>query len=292
MTLQQLSYILAIDQHRHFARAAEACHVTQATLSMMVQKLEAELGVKLFDRTRQPVVPTALGERVLAQARVVVQQADHLRELVAAEQEGITGEVRIGVIPTLAPYLMPGFLKRFGAAHPAVTVHIHELTTEVLLARLKAGVLDTGLLATPLQDSSLLEDVLFYEAYVLYTGQDEPAEEGPVNPKMLDVSRLWILEEGHCMRADVLSLCALNRRKQAASKHLYQAGSIETLKNLVDIHGGYTILPERALVTFSPEQQARVRRFNTPEPKREISLVYAQTYPKKKLVAAVRGVVG
>lgn len=289
MTLQQLTYILAIDQHRHFARAAEACHVTQATLSMMVQKLEAELEVQIFDRSRQPVEPTPLGRRILEQARAVLHQATGLQELVREEREGLQGELRLGIIPTLAPYLLPPFLSRFAEEHPGVRLHVSEHTTATLVEKLRAGQLDMALLSTPLHEPALREQPLFQEAFVLYVGPDEKLPKGPLTPKALDVDRLWLLEEGHCMRDQVLSLCELNRRREeGGARLLYQAGSIETLRHLVDHQGGFTLLPEMAARHLSSELQARVHRFASPEPMREIGLVSLATYPRRRRLEAVR----
>lgn len=292
MTLQQLTYILAIDQHRHFARAADACHVTQATLSMMVQKLEAELEVQIFDRSRQPVEPTPLGRKILEQARAVVQQAAGLQELVREEREGLRGELRLGIIPTLAPYLLPPFLSRFAEQYPAVRLHVSEHTTATLVEKLRSGQLDMALLSTPLHEHGLREKALFQEAFVLYVGPDEHLPKGPLTPKALDVDRLWLLEEGHCMRDQVLSLCELNRRREeGGARLLYQAGSIETLRHLVDHQGGFTLLPEMATRHLSPEQKARIHRFTSPEPAREVGLVSLATYPRRRLLEAVRSMI-
>lgn len=287
MTLQQLHYILALDAHRHFGRAAEACHVTQATLSMMVQKLEQELGCRLFDRSRQPIVPTDLGARIVAQAREVVRQAERLQELAADERQGLQGELHLGIIPTLAPYLLPALLGALGAAYPGLRLHMAEHTTAVLIDKLRTGTLDMALLSTPLAEAGLRQEALFDEPFRLYAA---PAEQGtplPAHPKQLDPAKLWLLEEGHCMRDQVLAFCQLARRQPANERPVYQAGSIETLRQLVDQLGGYTVVPALAVATFGPEAEARVHPFAAPAPSRQISLVCAESYPRERLLLAV-----
>ncbi|HXB30886.1 MAG TPA: LysR family transcriptional regulator, partial [Puia sp.] len=173
MNLQQLDYIIAIDTHRHFQQAAKKCFVTQATLSMMIQKLEDELGVKIFDRSKKPVKPTDIGEKIIAQARRIAAEAARVSELIKEEKGEVSGELRIGIIPTLAPYLLPLFLKKYVTDYPQVKLLINEFTTSTIIDRLKDGQLDAGILATPLNDNSIKEQVMFYEKYFLYVNKNE-----------------------------------------------------------------------------------------------------------------------
>lgn len=288
MNLQQLEYIIAVDNTRHFLRAAENCFVTQATLSMMIQKLENELGVKIFDRSKQPVKPTAIGEKIISQARRIVSEAARMKEIIKEERGEISGELRIAIIPTLAPYLLPLFLKDFTSKYKKVKLIISEQTTANIIENLKIGKLDAGILATPLNDTSIKEQVLFYEKYFLYVNDNERGfNKHYVLPADIDINRLWLLEEGHCMRSQILNLCELKKQYEVDEKLHYEAGSIETLKNLVENNFGITIIPELATFNLSKSQKKRLRYFTSPTPVREISIVTHRQYVKHKLIEAL-----
>lgn len=282
MTLQQLEYIVALDTHRHFVTAARHCFVTQATLSMMIRKLEDELGVRLFDRSRQPVTPTPIGTALVAQARLVLQEARRLSELVSEEQGAVSGELRLGVIPTVAPYLLPRFLPALMQAYPALQVRITEANTGELIERLEAHTLDAALLATPLERPTLAELPLFYERFYVYAAPGEKLpRKGPVRADDIDTDRLWLLSEGHCLRTQALQLCG----GQAGPRRLaFETGSLEMLLRLIDTQGGLTIVPELAIDSLSSRQQKKVHPFRNPAPVREISLVTAPHYARRKLV--------
>ncbi len=284
MNLQQLEYLLAVDAHRHFAKAAEQCHVTQPTLSMMIQKLEEELGIKIFDRSRQPVVPTHAGEALLAQARVILREAERFREIAKAEEESLSGVLRVGIIPTLSPYLLPLFLQAFMARYPGIRLKIAERTTTALTEALHKGQIDVAILVTPLNDATLREDPLFYEAFVVYSGHDYAKEF--LLPEDIDPHHLWLLEEGHCFRSQILNICELRRKDQLTVE--YEAGSLETLKQLVDAQNGITILPELATLYLTDAQQRKVKHFAAPEPVREVSLVTHRHLVKQRLVEALK----
>lgn len=284
MNLQQLEYLLAVDAHRHFAKAAEQCHVTQPTLSMMIQKLEDEIGVKIFDRSRQPVVPTHAGEALLAQARVILREAERFRELAKAEENSLSGELRMGIIPTLSPYLLPLFLQSFMSHYPDIRLKIAERTTTALIEALHKGQLDVAILVTPLNDATLREDPLFYEAFVVYSGIDYAKEY--LLPEDIDPHQLWLLEEGHCFRSQILKICELRRKDELSVE--YEAGSLETLKQLVDAQNGITILPELATLYLTAAQTQKVKRFAAPEPVREVSLVTHRHLVKQRLVEALK----
>ncbi|MCS6928723.1 MAG: LysR substrate-binding domain-containing protein [Saprospiraceae bacterium] len=284
MNLQQLEYLIALEAHRHFGKAAAECFVTQPTLSAMVQKIEEELGVKLFDRSRQPIALTDAGERLLPQVRVILREVERLREMAREEERDLKGELRIGVIPTLSPYLMPLFLPHFVKKYPAVRLKVTERVTEILIERLHKGLLDAAILATPLEDPLLTEHVLFYEAFVVYSSH--PFTKESLLPEDLDVNELWLLEEGHCFRSQILKLCDLREKHHPAVE--YQAGSLETLKHLVDAQHGVTILPELVLSTLTPAQMTKVKRFAEPAPVREISLVTHRHAVKERLLKALQ----
>ena len=285
MNLQQLEYIIAVDKLKNFVKASEACFVTQATLSMMIKKLEEELDVKLFDRSKQPVKTTDVGEKLIAQARKIVSESKKLKEIILDEKGVVSGELKIGIIPTLAPYLLPLFLKQFMQSYPLVKLIINEYTTDVIMHKLKTGDIDAGILATPLHDAAITEHVLFYEKYYLYVNQKEKGfDKKYVLPKDIDVNRLWLLEEGHCMRSQILKFCALKKQNESEEHFHYNAGSIETLKNMVDTNFGMTIIPELTTHHLTSSQQKRIRSFKSPEPVREISLITHREFIKAKLI--------
>lgn len=288
MNFQQLEYIVAVDTYRHFATAAEKCFVTQPTLSMMIQKLEDELGARIFDRSKQPVVTTDLGKPIVEQARIILKETAHLRELVRERQGTVAGELKVGIIPTLAPYLLPLFVKTFLKKYPLVKLIITELRTENIIEQLKSGILDVGIMVTPLGDAQLTEMPLFYEEFVVYASPAEPiAAKKYVLPEDIDVRRLWLMEEGHCMRSQILNLCELRKQVRDHDNFHYEAGSIETLVKMVEANAGATILPELAVKDLSAWQIKHVRYFSDPAPVREVSMVIHRHYVRRKLVDAL-----
>ena len=256
MNIQHLKYVLAVDTHRHFAKAAEKCFVTQPTLSMMIRALEDELGIKIFDRSRQPVVPTEAGEVVIAQAKIIVQEAERMKEIIHELKGEIKGELKLGIIPTVAPYLLPLFLNSFLKKYPLLKIKITELTTQQIIEKLKNHHLDVGILATPLNNEALKEQPLYYEQFVVYASRNEKLMKKKfLIPADIDPNHLWLLEEGHCLRTQILNLCELRKKGLETSNLEYEAGSIETLKKMVDTNNGITILPELALEELSCKRQ-------------------------------------
>ncbi|PVY38535.1 hydrogen peroxide-inducible genes activator [Pontibacter virosus] len=289
MTLVQLEYLLAVDTYRHFATAADHCFVTQPTLSMQLQKLEEELGVQLFDRSRVPVRPTEIGKEVIAQARLVVAESKKVKELVQNQKQELSGELRIGIIPTLAPYLIPLFVTAFMEKYPDVRLVVQELLTEEIVQKLNYELLDVGLLVTPLEDKSIKELPLFYEAFVAYINPAHPlAGSRAISPEQLDLDDLWVLNEGHCFRSQVLNIC--NRGGSAIpSGHFdYKSGSLETLKRIVETQRGLTLLPELSVLDMPVEKQSLVHTFREPQPQREVSLVVHRSFLKKRLIEALQ----
>ena len=256
MNIQQLEYIVAVDTYRHFAKASEKSFVTQPTLSAMIQKLEEELSVKIFDRTRQPVMPTRQGEEIVRRARLILAEVNGLRNFAMELKEEATGELRLGIIPTLAPYLLPLFLKSFREKNPGLTLFIKDLKTDEILAGLKKGELDMGLLATPLHEAKLTEHFLFCEELFAYAdGCYGISKDKPLTPQELDFDNLWLIEEGHCLRSQVMNLCELEQYDARNVNLHYEAGSIETLINIVDLHKGMTIIPELAVFNLRMSQE-------------------------------------
>lgn len=283
MNLQQLEYIVALDIHRNHAKAAEHCHVTQPTLSMMVKKLEGELGIKIFDRG-QPLKPTASGEIVIGRARQILQEIKNLKQFISSEKDSIQGAFRLGVIPTLAPYLLPRFLNEFLAQHPETSFTVIEMQTEDIIKNLKTGRLDVGILVTPLDDKEIREIPVFYEPILLYTSPSlKYYQQEKVAIKSLNSDKLLLLEEGHCFRGQVMNLCPADGKRPHQQLH-YQSGSFETLKAMVDNEYGYTLIPELAVDT----KRKQVKRFISPEPVREVSLAVHTGFVKEMLIVKLR----
>jgi LysR family hydrogen peroxide-inducible transcriptional activator len=287
MTLTQLEYIVALDTYRHFVLASEKCFVTQPTLSMQIQKLEEELDVKIFDRTKQPVIPTEIGVSIIAQARIALREAGVIRQVIAEQKDNMSGEIRIGIIPTLAPYLLPQLFKNIREKYPQINLVIKETITEEIVQELKNNHLDCGIVVTPLKDNSIKEDILFYEELFVYVSKKNSLHDKKyVLPSEIDPNQLWLLEEGHCFRSQILNLCEL--RKYANVNFKYETGSIETLKRMVDKSDGITILPELAVMEFNQAQMKHVKRLKDPSPAREVSLVTHRDHLKTKLIKTLK----
>ncbi|SHK29009.1 hydrogen peroxide-inducible genes activator [Rhodothermus profundi] len=287
MTLTQLAYAVAVDTYRHFGRAAEHCHVSQPTLSMQLQKLEEELGVQLFDRSRKPILPTPIGERVLAQARVILRECERLYELVRENQETVQGTLKLGVIPTLSPYLMPLVTPLLQDQYPELTVQVDELTTEQILEALITDRIDAGLIATEEDRPGLRRKALFREPFVAYLGAGHPLlANSQLDPAQLRLEDIWLLKEGHCFRDQVLQVCSRREEAGPVPQLRFESGNLETLRLLVDQLGGVTLLPLLATHYLSPEARARVRYFREPVPHRTIYLIYVRTHLKRRLLDA------
>ena len=241
MNLQQLEYIVALDKHRHFQRAAEACGVSQPTLSALIQKLEEELDLTLFDRKSHPISTTESGRAVVDQARVVLYHIAQLKEMTRSEKELDRGTIRIGVIPTVAPYILPRLFKQMQQMFPQIELHAFELRTAVIIEQLRKAELDMAILATPLEQPDFLEIPLYYEKFLAYISPQESIyQEKEIAASQMPTKHLWVLKEGHCMRNQIFNFC----EEPSDYNGFYEAGSITTLVNIVDENGGYTIIPE------------------------------------------------
>jgi len=287
MTITQLEYIVALDTHRHFALAAEKCFITQPTLSMQIQKLEEELGVKIFDRTKQPVIPTEIGTNIITQARITLREAHLIKQMINDQKDTLSGDLRIGIIPTLAPYLLPALYKSMRDKYPHLNLIIKESITEDVIYELKNNRLDCGIVVTPLKDPSIKEDVLFYEELFVYVSKKNAlSAKKYVLASEIDPNELWLLEEGHCFRSQVLNICELKKSSDFHFK--YETGNIETLKRMVDKSNGITILPELAVMEFNKARLNLVKRLKQPSPAREVSLVTHRDHIKTKLIKTLR----
>ena len=284
MNIQQLEYIVALDKHRHFQRAAEACGVSQPTLSSLVQKLEEELDLTLFDRKSHPICPTDSGRAVIDQARVILYNIAQLKEMTRSEKEMESGMVRIGVIPTVAPYVLPRLFKQMQKASPQIELRAFELRTAVIIEQLRKADLDMAILATPLEQPNFLEIPLYYEKFAAYVSPNEDLyQKEEIAACDMPTEHLWVLKEGHCMRNQVFNFC----QTKSAYSTTYEAGSIDTLIKIVDENGGYTVIPELHLPLLHDGQQKHVRQLAAPTPVREISLVIREDYVRERLINAV-----
>ncbi len=286
MTLQQLEYVVALADHRHFVRAAESCHITQPTLTMQLKKLEDEIGFQLFDRTKKPIELTPTGELVVMKAREILRETILLKDLVIQERDSLKGEFRIGVIPTVAPYLVPRFLNTFVKQNPNTQLIIQELQTHEIVQALKSDQLDIGIAATPLEERNIRELALYYEPFLLYgfEGHHSLTKE-EVEVDNLATNDLLLLSQGHCFREQALAVC--NDAQQGKEKRgfHYESGSIEALTALVDQQMGITLVPELAIT--KQIKKVNIRRFKAPEPSREISLVVLNSFAKEQLLTAL-----
>ena len=282
ISLTQLEYILAIDTYRHFAKAADACLVTQPTLSMQLKKLEEELQLVIFDRSKQPIIPTDA-----EQARIILREAKKIDQIAKHYDDSFEGSLSIGIIPTLAPYLLPYFLGDFLKKYKQIKLVIQELTTEEIIFKLNKDEIDVGILATPLHENNLIEEPLFYEEIKVFAHYNHPLTKKK-NLDHKDILRddIWMLSHGNCFRSQVINICSNPIKMNDQLK--YESGSIETLKKMVEMEGGFTLLPELAVLELSNKRINQIAEFKKPKPLREISLVYARSVSKKKLIDVLK----
>lgn len=281
MTLQQMEYIVAVDKYRHFAKAAESCGVSQSTLSSLVQKLEFELDVTIFDRNTHPVRPTAVGEEIINRAKTVLFNAAQVRELVAARKGESVGRVSLGITATVAPYLLPKMFKYMSSNHPDIQLHIEEARVSAIISQLERGEIDVALLATPVNSDELLEIPVYKERLMAYVSPWEAIHDDlNLQTDRLPVDSVWVLREGYCPNRGVFPFC----NSTSGRKTVYEAGSVETLIRIVDENGGYAIIPELHIPLLNESQQANVRRLTQPEPKREIAFVVHRYFVRERLL--------
>lgn len=295
ITLTQLSYIVAVSQTRNFGLAAKACFISQPTLSMQIQKLEEELEATLFDRSKKPVELTTIGKQIIEQAQIVLQEAFRIEEIIKAEKGEISGVFVLGIIPTLAPYLLPLFLEKFTAKYPEVKLVVEELQTRQIIQKLKKDEIDAGLLVTPLNIKGIVERPIFNEPFMVYLAPNHPLLSlNKISDKDLDLDDIWLLNEGHCFRDQAIAICKKARGKGIKHKNLiFESGNLETLKRLVDQRFGYTLVPSLAVLGMpASEQKKKLRYFRSPVPTREVSLVYSRAFLKKSIIEALYKEIG
>ncbi len=286
MTLTQLEYIVALDNYRHFVTASEKCFVTQPTLSMQIQKLEQELDVVIFDRKKQPIEPTVVGQEIIRRARAVLREARGIKDFIKSERGIVEGELKIGIIPTLAPYLIPRFLIGFIQKYPKLRPVIEESQTQELLQKLYTDKIDMAILVTPIQEKGLEEIPLFEETFVAYLSENHALlEKQTLSLKDLESKDLWILNEGHCFRNQVMNLCQFQPNQER--QFVYESGSLETLSRMVELEFGYTLLPQLATLTLEGREHL-LRYFENPQPVRQVSLMVKRGFLKRHLIDMVK----
>jgi LysR family hydrogen peroxide-inducible transcriptional activator len=285
ITLTQLEYIVAVDTYRHFGRAAESCFITQPTLSMQIKKLEEDLEIIIFDRSRHPLLPTDVGQRIIDQARIVLKQNEEINNIVKDHKNQVSGLIRIGIIPTMAPYLLPLFIGNYKKKYPNIFIKVVEQTTENIVKLLNKDLIDVGILATPLKEEKINEKPIFYEEMLIYANPSHSIHKlKEVTVKDIATPEIWLLSDGHCFRDQVINLCSFLGTTDSLLPFHFEAGSLETLMNIVDKEGGLTLIPELAKLGMSEKKLANVLSFTNIKPLREVSLVYSRHFAKYKLI--------
>lgn len=290
MTLTQLHYMTAVAEYGNFTIAADKCYVTQPTLSMQVQKLEEELGVKIFNRATKPILLTDIGKKILIQAKRITEEATRMQDIVSIEKGFIGGEFKLGIIPTVMPTLLPMFLNTFTKKYPKVDLKIEELTTQNITKMLEEGHLDAGIAATPLVLNSIIELPLYHEPFVGYIPQGNPLHKlEQIEIDDLSMTDILVLEDGHCFRNNVLNLCQMNRIER--NPFDLKSGSFETLINLADEGLGMTLLPFLHGNSLSESKKKNLKFFPDPAPAREVSLIHYKSQLKLPIINALRSTI-
>jgi LysR family hydrogen peroxide-inducible transcriptional activator len=285
VTITQLEYIVAVDTYRHFATAAEKCFITQPTLSMQIKKLEEFLDVTIFDRTKQPIIPTDVGTTIIEQARIILGETKKIDEIIKEHKNTIEGDLKIGIIPTLAPFLLPMFIGDYIRKYPDIKVEVEEMVSEDIMKALKKDQIDVGIFVTPAKDDKILERPLFYEEMMIYAHKDHHLLKKPIiEVKDIATPEIWMLGDGHCFRNQVINLCEMHDLQHQELPFEFESNSLETLMKIVDREGGFTLIPELATQYLPKEKMNQVKRFINLHPLREVSLVYSRHYSKHKLL--------
>lgn len=291
MTITQLKYVLAVAEHANFTKAAEKTYVTQPTLSMQIQKLEDELDVRIFDRSKKPIELTDIGKKIVSQAKNIVNEANRINDIVDQEKGYIGGEFRLGIIPTIMPTLLPMFLKNFINKYPKVKLKIEELNTETIIEQLEDGHLDAAIAATPLLNPNIKERPLYYEPFMAYVPTNHRLYKKKVlETKDLDLSDMLLLEDGHCFRDGVINLCQSTKDYETTAFSL-ESGSFETLVKLANEGLGMTLLPYLHTLDLPEKEKIYYKSFQEPSPAREVSLIFPKSELKMQIIEALRSTI-
>lgn len=285
MNIQQLEYLIAVDKFKHFGKAAQACFITQPTLSAMIQKFEDELDVKVFDRTTHPIRTTDVGLEIVEQAKKVIDAVNELKNKADLLNNVLGGKINIGIIPTISTYILPVEIFDFLEKHPKVEMHIKEMTTDNIIKGLKSGELDAGIISTPYSGAGeFYSEFLFNEELMIYSSEENSGKDSFVIPEEIDVEKVWLLEEGNCLRTQFENICQLKENSLKPKNLEFLASNINTLVQMVDRVGGISIIPELAKNQLSEDQLGKVLRFRKPFPYREISMIYYKPTYKQKII--------
>ncbi|AUC80922.1 hydrogen peroxide-inducible genes activator [Lacinutrix sp. Bg11-31] len=291
MTITQLTYVLAVAEHQNFTRAAQKCFVTQPTLSMQIQKLEDQLNILIFDRSKKPIELTDVGRKIVNQAKNIVNESNRIQDIVDQQKGFIGGEFKLGIIPTVMPTLLPMFLKTFIKKYPKVKLKIEELTTEEIITRINDGHLDAAIAATPLENDSIKERVLYFEPFMAYIPQGHRlSSKKTISTEDLDIEDMLLLEDGHCFRDGVINLCRVFKDQNDESFQL-ESGSIETLIKLSNEGLGMTLLPYLHTLDINEKTRNNLKEFNAPSPAREVSIIYHKSELKMQIIEALQDVI-
>lgn len=291
MTITQLQYVLAVAEHQNFTKAALKVFVTQPTLSMQIQKLEDELGVRIFDRSKKPIQLTETGRKIVNQARNIVNESDRIQDIVDQQKGFIGGTFRIGVIPTIMPTLLPMFLNNFIKKYPKVKLKIEELNTDTIVERLREGHLDAAIAATPLEMENIKEQVLYYEPFVAYIPESHRLSKlEKLKVEDLDIDDILLLEDGHCFKDGILNLCK-TQKKMSEDHFQLESGSFETLIKLANEGLGMTLLPYLHTLDLKENETKHLKMFQDPVPAREVSLIYNKSELKIHIIEALKNTI-
>ena len=284
MTLLQMQYIVALNKYRHFVLAAESCGITQPTLSAMIQKLEDELEIKIFERNNKSVTPTQIGIKVIQQAQTILNEVQRVKEVIADETGTMKGTLKIGIVPTVAPYIVPDFIYEFKRMFPEVNLYIDEMKYKVAIEEVKLGNIDAAITVGHIDVPDILEIPLFTEKFVLYFSEQCTKTHDEFTPELLSSEHMWILKEGHCLKDAAFSFC----KSRNIGQHIYEAGSIDTLIKIVNRNGGYTIIPELHKNFLTPEQMKNVRPIEgVKETTRCVSMIIKNDYIRERMLNAI-----
>lgn len=291
MTITQLKYVLAVAEHQNFTVASEHCFVTQPTLSMQIQKLEDQLGVKIFNRSKKPIQLTQVGEKIVEQAKTIVDESNRISDIVDQQKGYIGGEFKVGIIPTIMPSLLPMFLKTFINKYPKVNLIIEELTTEEIIKKLTDGHIDAAIAATPLENELIKERVIYYEPFVGFIPDGHRLQDKTtIDTNDLELNDILLLEDGHCFKESVLNLCSAYKKETSSHFHL-ESGSFNTLIKLSKENLGMTLLPYLHTLDLNEHDQEFLKEFNAPVPAREVSLLYHKSQLKMQLIEVLKDVI-
>ena len=288
MTITQLKYVLSVAEYQNFTVAAEHSYVTQPTLSMQIQKLEEELSIKIFNRSKKPIELTEVGKKIVEQAKVIVDESNRILDIVHQQKGYVGGEFKLGIIPTVMPTLLPMFLQNFTKKYPKVKLIIEELTTEEIIRKLSDGHIDAALAATPLENETIIERPLYYEPFVGLVPQNHRLfNNKKITAEDLEMGDILLLEDGHCFKDSVINLCITHKIDNKKGFQL-ESGSFDTLIKLSKEGLGMTLLPYLHTLDLNEVDKSHLREFTNPPPAREVSLIYHKSQLKMQLIEALK----